>query len=189
MKQLFKIMKKIKNGTKLIVVFILALIIVCGFYIWKNNIFLKNEPLSYSSKDDIISVSKTEVPFDFTADQLKASASECGVNNDIAYFDKLISKFNGSLKIIYSFKYKKDSQGDGVFTVTVLPNKAGYTSIDQFKKDFDICSVGGDAYPKLVNNNWLLFISSCGSGFDDGSGRVNGCDEVKKNIEPSLKLN
>jgi hypothetical protein len=70
-----------------------------------------------------------------------------------------------------------------------LPNKAGYTSVDQFKKDFDICSVGGDAYPKLVNKNWLLFTSSCGSGFDDGSGRIHGCDEVQKIVEPSLRLN
>ncbi|HOS88690.1 MAG TPA: hypothetical protein PL121_01640 [bacterium] len=149
----------------------------------------KNDPLSYSIIDNLISVSKEETQFDFTSSQLQSSALECGVNNDSDYFDKLVSKFNNTPKIVYTFKYKENSQDDGIFKVTVLPNKPGYTSLDQFKKDFDLCLAGGDAYPKLVNKNWLLFVSSCGSGFDDGSGRVHGCEEIRKIVEPSLKLN
>ncbi|MDP3970588.1 MAG: hypothetical protein Q8P90_02715 [bacterium] len=60
---------------------------------------------------------------------------------------------------------------------------------DQFSKDFDVCAAGGEAYPKMLNNDWLLFTGSCGSGFDDGSGLSVGCDEVKKVVEPTLKLN
>jgi hypothetical protein len=81
------------------------------------------------------------------------------------------------------------SQEPDTFVVTLLPNKAGYTSLDQFKKDFDICAAGGDAYPTMLNSNWLLFVNSCGSGFNDGSGRPIGCDEVQKVVEPTLKLN
>jgi len=197
-------MKEGKNKINLII--IAAIIIaIGGIYVWQTNKSQereknnqpnvetekteKNDSFSYSIINSLVSVSKDEVPFNFTANQLKVSADECGVNNDSSYFEKLISKFDGSSKIVYNFKYKGGSQDDGVFKVTILQNKAGYTSIDQFKKDFDICSAGGEAYPKLVNKDWLLFTSSCGSGFDDGSGRVHGCDEVQKIIEPSLKLN
>lgn len=198
-------MKEGKNKISLIIIAAIIIFAVGGIYVWQTNKIQeneknnqsdiktekieKNDSFSYSIMDNLVSVSKDETPFDFTANQLKTSADECGINNDSVYFDKLISKFNGSSKTVYNFKYKGESQDDGVFKVTVLPNKAGYTSIDQFKKDFDICASGGDAYPKLVNKDWLLFTSSCGSGFDDGSGRVHGCDEVQKIIEPSLKLN
>ena len=202
-----------KNGKATIYVIIITIIIVIiggGIYLWQTNKSGENsnqpsvinteveeeqeqgeeqEILSYEIVDSLMEVSKEEAPFDFTASQLQAAAQECGVNNNgLGYFNQLVSKFAGTSKIVYSFKYKGDSQDDGVFKVTIVPNKAGYTSIDQFKQDFDICSAGGEAYPKLVNKDWLLFVSSCGSGFDDGSGRTHGCDEVETIVEPSLKL-
>jgi len=204
-----------KNGKATIYVIIITIIIVIiggGIYLWQTNKSGENsnqpsvinteveeeqgeeqeegqEILSYEIVDSLIEVAKEEAPFDFTASQLQAAAQECGVNNNgLDYFNQLVSKFAGTSKIVYSFKYKGDSQDSGVFKVTIIPNKAGYTSIDQFKQDFDICSAGGEAYPKLVNKDWLLFVSSCGSGFDDGSGRTHGCDEVETIVEPSLKL-
>ena len=202
-----------KNGKATIYVIIITIIIVIiggGIYLWQTNKSGENsnqpsvinteveeeqeqgeeqEILSYEIVDSLIEVAKEEAPFDFTASQLQAAAQECGVNNNgLDYFNQLVSKFAGTSKIVYSFKYKGDSQDDGVFKVTIVPNKAGYTSIDQFKQDFDICSAGGEAYPKLVNKDWLLFVSSCGSGFDDGSGLIHGCDEVETIVEPSLKL-
>ena len=202
-----------KNGKATIYVIIITIIIVIiggGIYLWQTNKSGENsnqpsvinteveeeqeqgeeqEILSYEIVDSLMEVSKEEAPFDFTASQLQAAAQECGVNNNgLDYFNQLVSKFAGTSKIVYSFKYKGDSQDDGVFKVTIVPNKAGYTSIDQFKQDFDICSAGGEAYPKLVNKDWLLFVSSCGSGFDDGSGLIHGCDEVETIVEPSLKL-
>lgn len=149
--------------------------------------FIIKEPITYVNSN--ATVSSEIVPFGFKADDLKYLADECGTKYESGHFDKLVAEFKAASKIIYNFKYKGDSQGDGIFKVTILPNKAGYTSIDQFKKDFDICSAGGDTYPKLINKDWLLFVSSCGSGFDDASGRVLGCDEVRNIVEPSLKLN
>lgn len=180
-------MKK-NNIIKIVIQIILAMIIIGGgIYIWRNN--SKAEPLTYSIANTPVSVEKDAAPFDFTAEELKLSAEECGTKHEEGHFDQLAAKFKGENKIVYNFTYKGDSQDSVIFTVTLLPNKAGYTSLDQFKKDFDICAVGGQAYPKMLNNNWLLFINSCGSGFDDGSGRIHGCDEAQKIIEPSLKLN
>jgi len=149
--------------------------------------FITKEPITYINSNAYVSIETTA--FDFKTDDLKYLADECGTKYESGHFDKLVSEFKDSPKIVYNFKYKGDSQGDGIFKVTILPNKAGYTSVDQFKKDFDQCAVAGDTYPKLVNKNWLLFVSSCGSGFDDGSGIVHGCDEVKNIVEPSLELN
>lgn len=147
------------------------------------------EPLSYSTTGVPVSVSKKTALFDFTAEQLKAAADECGSQHSSGYFNQLVSKFSGTTKTIYNFKYTGASQESNTFTVTLLPNKAGYTSLDQFKKDFDICAAGGDAYPTMLNSNWLLFKNSCGSGVDDGSGRPIGCQKVQDVVESSLKLN
>lgn len=153
-----------------------------------KNTIIETEQFTYSLKDISASVSQEIKPFDFTAPRLKSTSEECGTKQDAGYFDKLIAKFNGTTKIVYNFKYQGDSQDDGIFMVTLLPNKAGYTSLDQFKKDFDQCFVAGDAYPLLLNNNWLLFVNSCTSGVDDGSGRPHGCGELQEIVEPSLKL-
>ena len=151
------------------------------------------EPLSYSTTGVNASVSKTTAPFDYTAEQLKANADECGTEQEagiaLLYFDELVAKFSGTTKIIYSFQYLDAIQKADTFVVTLLPNKAGYTSADQFKRDFDICAAGEGNYPKMLNKDWLLFESSCGSGRADGSKQPIGCDEVKKVVEPSLKLN
>jgi len=135
------------------------------------------------------SVSKTTAPFSYTADQLKSMAAECNTQHETGYFDKLVAKFSGAAKTVYTFKYQGDGQDAGIYTVTLLPNKANYASLDQFRKDFDICAAGGDTYPTMLNSSWILFVSACGTGFDDGSGRPHGCEEIRKIVEPSLKLN
>jgi hypothetical protein len=116
-------------------------------------------------------------------------AEECGNNQTASYFSNLVSKFSGATKTVYNFKYTGTSQESDTFVVTLLPNKAGYSSLDQFKKDFDQCYAGGDAYPTMLNSDWLLFVNSCGTGFDDGSGKPIGCQEVRDVVEPTLKLN
>ena len=181
-------MEKEKNIIQIIVsvLVITAVVVGGGIYMWQSN---QNEPLSYLIANAPVSVSKEMIPFDFTADQLKSAAEECGAKQEVGYFDKLIAKFNGSNKIVYNFKYQGNNQDNSLFVVTLLPNKVGYTSLDQFKADFDVCAAGGNVYPQALNSNWLLFVNSCGTGFDDGSGRVHSCDEVRKIVEPSLKLN
>jgi len=202
------------NQTKTVILFILILVvifIVGGFYLWqkdkvanvvqeayKSNItktsiednLIKSGPISYSITDVSASVSTTTEPFGFTADKLKSTAEQdCGTQHELNYFNKLIAKFNGATRIVYNFKYEGTSQDAGIYTVMLLPNKAGYTSINQFRNDFNLCYAGGDTYPLMLNSDWLLFVSACGTGYDDGSGRPHGCDEVRKIVEPSLKLN
>lgn len=147
------------------------------------------EPLTYLIGDISASVSKETVPSGYTADQLVSMAQECGNKQTVNYFSNLVSKFSGATKTVYNFKYAGASQKSDTFVVTLLPNKAGYSSLDDFKKDFDQCYAGGDAYPKMLNDDWLLFVNSCGSGFNDGSGEPIGCQEVKNVVEPTLKLN
>lgn len=146
-------------------------------------------PLSYSTNGVPVTVSITTAPFGYTAELLKSASELAGKKNETGYFDKLIAKFNGTTKTIYTFQYTGASQDSGKFIITLIPNKAGYTSLGHFKKDFDIYDAGGPAYPNMLNSNWLLFVNACGSGFDDGSGRPNGCDEIRKVVEPTLKLN
>jgi hypothetical protein len=148
-----------------------------------------SEPLTYSTTGADATVSKTTAPFDYTAEQLTSRAEECGSAHEPNYFNELVSKFSGTTKTIYNFKYTKPSQESDTFTVTLLPNKGSYTTLDQFKADFDLCAAGGGTYPTMLNSDWLLFGNSCGSGFDDGSGKPVGCREVKDVVEPTLKLN
>ncbi len=145
------------------------------------------DPLKYSV--DNINVLKEYRSFSYTSEQLMGMSDECGVEYDVGYFDRLISKFNDSMEIIYSFKYQGDDQASRAFVVTLLPNKTEYSSLKEFKKDFDLCAAGGDLYPMQLNEDYLLFVNSCGSGASDGSDTNFSCDEVKKIVEPSLKLN
>ncbi|MFZ4648301.1 MAG: hypothetical protein ACOYMB_01550 [Patescibacteria group bacterium] len=152
----------------------------------------ENGPLLYEINAKQVSATREiDGIFDYTAAELKSRADDCGTKYPEAYFENLVSQFSGAPKIYYIFSYEgsNPANSDGsVYSVTLLPNKAGYTSQDQFKKDFNLCSSGGVDNPLIMNNNWLLFVSSCGSGFNDGSGRINGCDEARKIIEPSLGL-
>ncbi|MDD4995268.1 MAG: hypothetical protein PHW53_02295 [Patescibacteria group bacterium] len=190
----------------IIVALIAAIIIGGGYYFWQKNQATQStaglgntaapageelpDPLLYSTAGLPVSVSKNAVLFDYTVEQLEGMAGECGSQHDPDYFDELILKFvaAGATKHIYNLKYSDASQEPDTFVITLLPNEAGYASLDQFKKDFDICAAGGDAYPTMLSENWLLFVNSCGSGFDDGSGRPIGCEKVREIVEPTLKL-
>lgn len=141
------------------------------------------EPLSYSAEG--INFLKEERAFSYTAEKLRSMSNECGAEHEEDYFDSLVSEFTNSKEIRYSFNYEEKDQDTRAFTVTLLPNKAEYSSLEEFKNDFNLCAAGGDLYPEQLNKDWLLFINSCGSGsLKDGS-----CDEVKKIVELSLKLN
>jgi len=148
-----------------------------------------SEPIFYSTAGVDVSFAKTSATFDLTAKQLKDAATECGSQHADDYFDQLVLKFSGTEIINYNFTYKDDSQEPNFYRVTLIPNKPEYTSLDEFKKDFDICNAGGSLYPIMLNNDWLVFENSCGSGYDDGSDKPIGCQEVKDVVEPTLKLN
>jgi len=156
---------------------------------FKGNL-ITSGPISFFMAPNLFTISTTTQPFDYTAEQLKTTAElDCATPHPAGYFDKLVAKFKGINKIIYSFKYKGESQDNGIYKVTLLPNKPGYATLEQFQKDFNLCEAVADAYPSMLNNNLLLFVNACGTGYDDGSGRPHGCEEVKKIVEPSLKLN
>jgi len=147
------------------------------------------EPLTYSTGDVPVSVSKETEPFGYTSDELISMAQECGNEQTESYFNNLVSKFSGENKTVYNLKYTGASQGSDTLVVTLLPNKAGYSSLDDFRKDFDQCYAGGDAYPTMLNDDWLLFVNACGTGVNDGSGRPIGCQEVSNVVVPTLGLN
>ncbi|MDO8657661.1 MAG: hypothetical protein Q7K55_02895 [Candidatus Levybacteria bacterium] len=188
-------------------IIITAIIVGGGVYIWQHNkvaqlqqaveesVTTKTadkeepaEPLSYSTTGINVSVSKKTAPFDYTTDQLKFRAEQCGSQHDVSYFDNLVAKFRGTNKIVYDFKYIGTNQGSDTWTVILLPNKANYSSFDQFQKDFNVCDPNG-YHPEMFNSNWLLFQNGCPLQSDDGSGRPHGCDEMYRIIAPSFKLN
>ncbi len=151
----------------------------------------ETEPIIYYKNDQLFIVSKQEfaVLDQFTSSQLKAQSQECGESGTEQDFSSLLSQYTRSDQAIqYSFQYQGQSQDSGLWIVTVIPNKLGYTGNVDFKKDFGICAAGSEKYPSMVSKKYLLFVSSCGSGFDDGSGRPFGCEKVKQAVEPTMRL-
>ncbi len=149
----------------------------------------QNEPISFSTTGIPVQVSKTTKTFDLTAEQLSSMAEECGSTHAPGYFDSLVETFKGKTVTQYLFKYLGETQESDTYIVTLIPNAKGYKTLDDFKKDFDQCFAGGDAYPEMLNSNWLLFSNACGTGYSDGSGRPIGCEEISKVVRPSLKFN
>lgn len=145
-------------------------------------------PLSYSLEGVSANVFvSTELFADYTAKDLKGMSDECGTTYEADHFENLIEEFSGSRKVVYTFSYADPSQ-DGNYRVTVVPNAPRYTTLEDFQKDFDICAAGGDLYPQMISEDWLVFTNSCGSGYDDGSGLPHGCEVMRQAIEPTLQL-
>lgn len=181
-----------KSLTRGIVCAIIVAVVIGGVYLWgkheNSKLPVSVEPLEYAADNELIRVSKNTVPVDYTGDQLLAMMQECGNTQTQEYADALAATFTGVNKTVYNFAYTGDSQEPNTFAVTLVPNKAAYSSLNAFKKDFDQCVAGGDAYPSMLNDAWLLFVNSCGSGTDDGSEKQIGCEAAREIIEPTLRL-
>ncbi|MFA4891096.1 MAG: hypothetical protein WC604_01960 [Candidatus Gracilibacteria bacterium] len=147
------------------------------------------EPLLYSSEGVDVEFSKKEGTFDYTVEQLESMAAECGTVHEVGYLETLVEAYENTPKTMYKFKYNEASQENDTFIATLLPNRMEYASLDDVRKDFDQCSVGGDMYPTMMNQKWLLFVNSCGTGYSDGSGNPIGCQVVRDVVEPTLELN
>lgn len=146
--------------------------------------------LLYSTEGVDVEVTSDKTAFDYTAAQLESMADECGTAYEEGYFDDLVETYANTPKFTYEFKYDGESQDPDTYTVTVLVDRMEYgTDLDAVKADFDQCFAGGDMYPVDVAYNHIIFESSCGSGFDDGSGLPNGCADVKEVVEPTLEVN
>ena len=122
----------------------------------------------------------------FTADELVAASAECGTNHDAAHYQTFINGVAGASSYSYIFTAQGDTQDPMSWTVVMIPNVTGYTTMKDFKADFDICAVGGVTYPLMLNANWLVFSESCGSGYADGTNRPVGCELARRNTTLSL---
>lgn len=125
----------------------------------------------------------------FSATALQSQAKECGTTKELSYYQSLMSKMEGVKSQTFHFAALPDAdyQANG-WTVTAIPNVFGYNNILEFKADFDICAVGGDLYPLTLNDNTLLFTSSCGSGYADDTGLENGCEVVSEIVGPTIRI-
>jgi hypothetical protein len=125
----------------------------------------------------------------FTAKELSEQAIGCETGQTESYFKDLLSKFSDAdIGVEYDFNYIGESQEDYPWRVTLIPNNPKYASSTDFSKDFGLCDAGGDLYPEQISDNNLMFVSSCSTGFDDGSGRPHGCGNVRAFVEPTIKL-
>lgn len=149
------------------------------------------ESFTYSEDDQLFVVSEKEfrVLDKISVENLISESEECGTKKNDQYFNSVLSKYSIDDKgVEYSFKYKGKTQDSGIWKVTVVPNKIGYDNLDNFKNDFDLCKAGAEMYPTLISEKWLLFESSCGTGFDDDSGNPHGCDVVQQAVGPTITL-
>lgn len=125
----------------------------------------------------------------FALTDLVGASQECGTNQDASYYAPLLKKYAPTdMATEYHFGFNGQSQEPHEWVVTVMANKLAYPDLKAFQHDFDICAAGSGRYPSKVSPAFLLFESSCGSGFSDGSGLPNGCEKVKEAIAPTLSL-
>lgn len=119
------------------------------------------------------------------ADTLYVQALECGNARDPQYYADLENLFVGKFQQKYTFAIAGDYEMP-TWTVTLMSNSPAYTSLESFKKDFDICAVGGYLYPKAMSTSTLMFTDSCGSGYSGG--KENGCDAIRQAVESTLSI-
>ena len=150
------------------------------------------DAISFTPNNSLFRITKSKIAISQILDPKESVSKslECGTNHPLSYYHGLLDKFSKTdVGVKYAFSYIASKQNQEPYPVEifVLPNKLGYSTLKQFKSDYDTCAAGG-VYPQLVNNNFLLFESSCSTGVDDGSGRPHGCSEVQDFIDPTLKL-
>lgn len=124
-----------------------------------------------------------EKPFDYTAEQLQAMASECGTQFSANHFALLVEKFKDASYKVYAFEYLGGQEADqNTYYISLLPNAAGYQNFEDFKEDFNQCFVGITAAPIMLNKDWLVFDSGCSDM------KVTGCELIRTAVRPTLKL-
>lgn len=147
---------------------------------------------SFDSKGKVKTIEKTVfgVRQGFALAELVSNSAGCGTNLTQEHFANVLKMYAPTDKATeYHFVYNGASQSPNEWIVTAMANKPHYQSLDDFKKDFDICDGGATRYPFQVNADFVLFVSSCGTGFSDGSGLPNGCQEIQETLKPTIKFN
>lgn len=148
----------------------------------------KAEPLTYTKNASVFSVTTQEEVAAVKAEDLLSNSQGCGGSAALSHFQTVASQMKDARKVVYNFTSTKKSQDAGVYRVTALENKAGYKTLDEVKKDWNVCDAGA-TYPIMVNANWMLFSDACSTGYDDGSGLPHGCSAVEDAVASTLKLN
>lgn len=121
----------------------------------------------------------------FPTGQLEQNARACGTSKSKDYFTKLAKKFVGQQAVVYSFKYLEPVADNGIFTLIVVPNVPKYRDMAAFRADFNVC-VAESRYPKMMNDEWLLFADGC-----PNVGNWNlpaGCQLMESAILKSVKF-
>ncbi|MFA6197527.1 MAG: hypothetical protein WC734_00015 [Patescibacteria group bacterium] len=149
-----------------------------------------SELLIYAQNDQLYNVTEHSmaVSSQFNIEDLYNQSSECGTNLTREHFAALLAQFNADRGTQYEFRYKGSSQEPAYWRVVVLPNRPAYATLADFQNDFNICIAGGETYPTKITSNNLMFASSCGTGFDDGSGVLHGCGIIREAVEPTLQM-
>lgn len=102
--------------------------------------------------------------FDLAA--LQANAKECESTVTDEDLTAIADQFKDVEGQRYTFSYE-----DVTHEYTVLPNLAKFKTMDEFKKYFDVCALGG-SYPIRMNANWLVFSEGWGGGASDDSAEM-----------------
>ena len=150
-------------------------------------------PLSYTITDPDITMTMNPIMFSdvYTVEGLENAAKECSPTGELSDPNRATEVYNAfanSEGFEYKFTDNSDVQGITSYIVTIFPNTMGYNDLDEFKADFDLCYAGGQRYPKQVTENWIMFGTSCGTGYADGSGRPVGCEQARDHVSDSLEL-
>ncbi len=143
------------------------------------------QPLLYSLEKvpRDVNVSYSPVDFPFTVEKLESMAKECGTTHAPGYFAALMEKYKDAHAMRYEFSPSDGNRSDTPYIVTIIPNIPKYRDLNAVKKDFDQCWVAGDAYPFMLNDAWIVFENSCGSGvLPPGVKEPGTCVSVQENI-------
>ena len=140
--------------------------------------------LSYVLSSSETEVSTSTEDFSLTDEDFKHMALGCETELSDERISDLMDAFQGTSKTIYTFSNGDTSDS---YKATLLPNELNYSNLEAFKADFDVCEAAGEEYPTKVSENWLLFESSCGSGFAD-EGEVPSCQTIRDSVSPTLDL-
>lgn len=143
--------------------------------------------LSYSLgdlKDVNVNITFAKVSDLWTAQSLLDQAKECSTEQPFKYYEELLQIYAGAPISVYHFVPKNSP--DEEYKLTVMANVSGYTALENFKKDFDVCAAGG-MYPSQVSKGSLLFTGSCGGAAPDKKPEIS-CGDIEKAVSSTAKL-
>lgn len=139
---------------------------------------------------------QTETPAERVSEGLISAAEECNPNLTAEEKERLQAAADAYVQVALTapntsyYEYTVAStdltQEPHGYQLIVVPNVTNIPDYDTFRAMFDICAAGG-TYPIEMSPDWLVFQTSCGSGYSDGSGLPNGCDEARKGITLEIK--